>query len=709
MLPSMAPLLNKLNVLAAWHSKTTDKVWLTPVRNRNYAIFTIILIGLAIFAASHMRHWQYDQWKANNATFYLEETPLFSTTDASYFLNTAKAIKETGSGQAFAKKRSYPSNVDLIESDKRTLFDEPLLSVALATLAPDSSNESLLKTANDLLPWTAALTALAIVLAFGAAGFWAEGAIAAIGGTLSFSYLVRSSIGRIDTDQLNLGFFYLVTAFVVWAAKSKNLALSVGMSIVAGLTNNIFSWWWSKDILSWGFLGGLIWLSFLCHRDWRRSVALAVLFAMTSGTFWSGGTVAVTEFTSNVTDTGSLILPNTFTTITELARIPFGDVLSNLTGDVWLGLIALIGLAGWAFVNPVVAIVFVPALMLSLLNVVFGNRVIFFSAPIIWFGIGWLILTAGRFIGHRILTPKTDQATKVQPVTASISILIGAAIAYLSSGNPLTKPYVPDPSFRAEIIDGFRNVGAIAKQQQSNRQPIIATWWDYGYAATLFSGLPTLHDGGSQRGIPTHLVARALLAGSQYETAQILKFVANDGTPGIVANADSNETLNQAFIAGPKNDTADIYLVVTLQMARWMTSISALGLWNTQTGEPVLTNNGTNKVSFQTVQCSGSGNTATCNGQLYDFGAGTIDGQPVLRSALKTNNGIVGAQATYENQNGYHVQLHDINEKTFETQVIDPVLFNSTFNKLFFLGAVDEAYFTPVFDAYPFYRVYKVN
>lgn len=703
------PLLHKLRTLALWHTQATDKIWLTPVKTRNYMIFTIVMIVLAVLAAAHMRHWQFDQWKADKATHYLENTPLFSTTDASYFLNNAKAIKETGSGLVFQKKRSYPSINDVVPSDKTTLLDEPLLSVILAKLSPDSSNESLLTTANNLLPWTAALTALAIVLAFGAAGFWAEGAIAAIGGTLSFSYLVRSSIGRIDTDQLNLGFFYLVTALIIWAAKSKNLAQSVGITILAGLTNNLFSWWWPKDILSWGFLGGLVWLSLACHRDWRRTVALTVLFVMTSGTFWSGGAVTVTEFTSNVTDTGSLILPNTFNTITELARIPFGDVLSNLTGDVWLGLIALIGLGGWAFVNPVIAIIFVPALMLSMLNIVFGNRVIFFSAPIIWFGIGWLILTSGRFLAHRVITSTPDKATKIQPVVSAVAISLGFAIAFLSSGNPLTKPFVPNPSFRAEIIDGFRNVGALAKQEQSTRQPVIATWWDYGYAATLFSGLPTLHDGGTQRGIPTHFVARALLAGSQYETAQILKFIANEGAAGIVANANSKESLNQAFIDGPEKDEAEIYLVLTLQMARWMTSISTLGLWNAHTGQPVLTNNGTNRVNFQTIQCTGSGNKATCNGQVYDFSAGTIDGQPILISALKTNNGIVGPQAQYESQSGYHVQLHDINGKPFETQVIDPVLSNSTFNKLFFLGAVDEAYFTPVFDAYPFYRVYKVN
>ena len=51
------------------------------------------------------------------------------------------------------------------------------------------------------------LTAVMIMIAFGAAGFWLEGAIAGAGGALSLAYLGRSSAGRIDTDQLNLGLY----------------------------------------------------------------------------------------------------------------------------------------------------------------------------------------------------------------------------------------------------------------------------------------------------------------------------------------------------------------------------------------------------------------------------------------------------------------------------------------------------------------------
>ena len=83
----------------------------------------------------------------------------------------------------------------------------PLLSTLIYWLADNDTPHSLLETGNMVIPVTAAITSLAIILCFGATGYWLEGSGAAVGGGLSMAFLQRSSIGRIDTDQLNLGFF----------------------------------------------------------------------------------------------------------------------------------------------------------------------------------------------------------------------------------------------------------------------------------------------------------------------------------------------------------------------------------------------------------------------------------------------------------------------------------------------------------------------
>ena len=89
-----------------------------------------------------------------------------------------------------------------------------------------------------------ALTALAITVSFGASGYWTQGAIASLGGGLSAAYLVHSSIGRIDTDQLNLGFMYLIFGLVMFAGRSTSPLRCLAWCVAAGAATDLFMWVW---------------------------------------------------------------------------------------------------------------------------------------------------------------------------------------------------------------------------------------------------------------------------------------------------------------------------------------------------------------------------------------------------------------------------------------------------------------------------------
>ena len=83
----------------------------------------------------------------------------------------------------------------------------------------------------------------------GAAGYWIEGGVAAIGGGLCSTYLVRSSIGRIDTDQLNLGFMYLMFGLIIFAGRARTRAHALGWCVAGGLTANLFMWWYEPILI----------------------------------------------------------------------------------------------------------------------------------------------------------------------------------------------------------------------------------------------------------------------------------------------------------------------------------------------------------------------------------------------------------------------------------------------------------------------------
>ena len=81
-----------------------------------------------------------------------------------------------------------------------------------------------------MIPYTAVITVIAIFIAFAVTGYWLEASVAAAGGGLSIA-IISSSIGRIDTDQLNLGFLYFMFAMVLCASKSKNIMYGLFLTV----------------------------------------------------------------------------------------------------------------------------------------------------------------------------------------------------------------------------------------------------------------------------------------------------------------------------------------------------------------------------------------------------------------------------------------------------------------------------------------------
>ena len=90
----MRSLWTKIDALEAWHAKFVDRPWLQPFKPTKFKIALIVLsILIAAGMNWYVRHWQYQVWQQNPEIFYLDDgTPLFTTTDAPYFLGLAKAL-----------------------------------------------------------------------------------------------------------------------------------------------------------------------------------------------------------------------------------------------------------------------------------------------------------------------------------------------------------------------------------------------------------------------------------------------------------------------------------------------------------------------------------------------------------------------------------------------------------------------------------------
>ena len=664
-------------------------------------LFAMILIVLAAFANVYVRHAQLEIWQSNSATTLKSNTPTFSTTDAPYFLQHASAYHSKKPVSSFQRHRSYPNYLQDVAKaeDDGSFRDHPLLAVLLGEFARGDDPVSLLKIGNLGLIATSVLTAIAIAVCFGAAGYWTEGAIASLGGGLSAAYLIRSSIGRIDTDQLNLGFIYLMFGLVIFAGLAKSRISSLAWCVAAGLTANLFMWWYGKPELIFVVAVALGWILICLQRNLVTAVFGTTGFLLISGiTLFNP---LENAYLQDIVLHSDFIFPNTFSTITEIRSVSFSQILFNTTGSIEMGIVCLAGLALFLVRHPVIAFAHGPLVAFGLLNFVIGNRAIFYSAPIMWFGVAFLMTTTARFIAANMsdagYAPRHDKAATI------LAACVAMMVAWVNSPTD----YLPRPSFTKPVLEGLASLKTTADPENS----VVTTWWDYGYASMFFNGLPTFHDGGAQTTPSTHFVATAFLDADQARSIGNLKFLATRGHAGIAAK-NSLSGLHQEFRKAVNAPSPDLYLVVTSQMAGWMGSISQIGNWDIERGEPINLRGNRNGplVSYERLNCrlAGYPETLTCSSKAFDLERGLVNGAPVLAGWAHSRDGAVVRNKTFNHDGDLALQIIQTGNR-INVFLMHRQLFESSFNELFYLGQIEHPSISLHYDNYPHIRIYKID
>lgn len=695
-------LLTRIDQLAKNHLFRVTNAWFGPEsRSPSFLLCAVVLVALAISANVYIRHKQFQIWQSADSSSQIFDSPTFSTTDAPYFLTHAVSIQRGDPVVSFNSKRVYPNNLQAASetTDTSSLRDHPLLSVLIAGFAESDEPAGLLTAGNLGLFATSALTALAITVCFGAAGYWAQGAIASLGGGLSAAYLVRSSIGRIDTDQLNLGFMYLMFGLVVFAGRSPSPLRCLGWCMFAGAAANLFMWWYGKPELIVMAAIALAWLISCLHRNVFTLLAGTTMFLALSGI------VSFDPFSSpylkDVFAEAGFIFPNTFETITEIQTVSVAQILVNAAGSIEMGIVCLTGLALFLISNPVIAIAYSPLVAFGLLNFIIGNRAMFYSAPILWFGAAFLMTSMARFVAANLskagYMPRLDQAATI------LATSLAMVVAWVNSPTD----YVPRPSFPEPVLEGLASLKSTADPANS----AVTTWWDYGYASMFFNDLPTFHDGGSQTTPSTHFVATALLDGDQASSIGNLKFLGTKGYKGI-AEQTTVTGLKTQFSQAIKTTSPDLYLVVTGQMAGWMSSISQIANWNIETGKPITPrgNNTGPQVFYEPLNChlAGYPKRLNCAGVAFDLEKGLINGVTALSAWAHSQDGSLVRRQNFENNGNFALQIVQ-NGNRINAYFLHRQLFESTFNELYYLGQIDHPSLSLHFDDYPHIRIYKMD
>jgi hypothetical protein len=422
-------------------------------RKYNSLLFAGVLLACFLVSVG-VRYQQFETWNKTPAAYYVGERPMMTTLDAPYWLRWAREYNEGTYGQKDGL-RNYPESTDAFQemsakelqlplkytdptpastspslssssgSTETRYRDVPLLSFLIAHTAP-FFNYNYYLTGTLLIPALASLFILPLGIYFYLIGVPLSGLLGGLIGTFAGGYYMRSSIGRIDTDMLNLFFPVLAGLLILLAGKAKTERNVLLYSIGAGLSLFLFQWWYEKTGFTLAYFMVLV-FSLLVQRVRFRSLLLgAFLFVlcMHPASFMSG-TGSVESFlkiyfiieetaSSAVIDNGTTpaTFPNVFKTISEADTVHLDEVfrriLSNTTLD-WVGFLAFFGLAvfRWRVLLPML-----PMLALGLLSFQSSNRFIMFLAPFIGIGLGWFIQLGveGIFmLSPRMYADKTDK------------------------------------------------------------------------------------------------------------------------------------------------------------------------------------------------------------------------------------------------------------------------------------------------------------
>jgi len=704
-------LTSLLGKLESWHSARFMRPWFGPLAiTRGLILAALVMALIAVFANVKVRYQQGQVWKATPEITEIAGAMSFSTADAPYFLGHAAAAERGLSPDDFMRKRIFP-NTEMTyrqRPDDAPPSKRPLLSTLISSLSPSDNPGDLLRAGHAILIVNAGLTALMITLAFGATGYWLEGTAAAMGGGLSSAYLLRSSFGRIDTDQLNLGLMYLMFAFVMLSARSKTVVATLIWAVAASATAGIFMAWYGKPELIWMAMAAYFWLLTVLRKDIKVAAPCLLLFYTLAPV--SLPNPFASAYVQDNFAGGNFLFPNTLRTITETAPISLSDILISATGSVQIGLVCLIGLGLWAIRHPVMAFAYGPLVTFALLNFVIGNRAVFYSAPILWFGFAFLLTSIARFVVQIALSsPENNAATTqdsafprvINPATIAIAAL-AMIIAWLNAPTN----YLPHPSFPKPVLQGLVKIKNITTSDQS----VVASWWDYGYASIFLNDLPTLHDGGSQTGPATHFFAQTMLGSDQASMVGTLQFLLSNGDD-VFQRHKSKTDLFAAFDKPKTGTIPDIYLVLTSEMADWIGSISLIGNWDIETGQPMIPsgNNGVSHVEYIGLGCNYRGFPAriACDNVTFDFDRGLMNDAPAIVGWTRTRDGFAQEVRRYSADATFGVQTLQTNNRIF-SQLMHRQLYDSSFNKLYHLGLIEAQGITMVYDNYPHIRIYRI-
>ncbi len=656
-------------------------------------VFTLVAFGVSV----QKRFWQFSKWNEYREFTYAKDGRVSMTTaDAYFFLRLAKEYKR-GTLKENKKDplRAYPDGMK---------FPSPgLLPILLAKLSVFFKGD-IYMTGIYLIPFLASLFIIPLVIYFYRIGLGLIGLAGGLFGTFSVVYYVRTSNGRVDTDALNLFFPVCIGLFYLLIIQTKNKRNRYIYAGIAGISMALFSWWYQR--YQFALLYPLFFVVLLVINKFRLKdiVILTGIFVIFSGPvnvyrgiydtfnflFRSG------FLQKESIRIGSIVWPNIMETITESKKEPASVILSIILRNPIVTSIGIVGITLIVLRRFKEMFPLFPLLAIGLLAFVAGKRFAMFLAPFVGVGIGYFV-----YLGIQLIKKYFNLKDYIvqMAVPACILLLFFATADTLTAYNKVFPPKIP-----VSIVNGIIDL----KKTVPKGSPVF-TWWDWGYAITDIGEFAVYHDGGTQGGIRSYLVAKAFVTNDPSEMYSIISAIDNFKFKGLMKQLTKTEKkpikdrikeiLN--FNDRPKNE--NIIVLYTQDMIGKFGAISIVGNWDFEKKKTSIN-------PYLELKCYElKMNILKCGNINIDIEKGLINNRIRLKRLIFTQNGYVIRKKIFPYNTNKNLELLLRDNKVVGVFVINEQVYQSNFNQMFLLGNYDRRLFEEIYNSYPFVRAFRVK
>lgn len=403
---------------------------------------------------------------------------------------------------------------------------------------------------------------------------------------------------------------------------------------------------------------------------------------------------------------GSLKFYEVVQTVREAGAIPFSTMANRISGSQVGVVVSLIGYVLLVMRHKAFLIA-LPLIGVGVFSMVGGLRFTVYAVPVAAISAVYLFFVLGDKLKENVEDKGQQNLVKYIFIVLATAAMIYPNIKHIQGY------LVPTVLNKTEVADLDK------LDDMSSNKDYTLTWWDYGYPIWYYSDTNTLIDGGKHTH-DNYIISKLMFSESPQQVANLSRLAVEtyvDSNYSIVADTlfKGSKKSPKQFMEDLKSEnyklpekTRDVYLYFPFRMMRIFPTVGVFGNINLKTGKPE------RQIHFY-PSAPATQNGATImlqNGIVFDSSKGEIELGRKTKKVQRFDVATLGADGMSKVKS----QLMNMDgdfcvvflQSYGQMVVMDRKTYNSAYVQMFMLGKYDKELFELVVSS-PYSKIYKVK